>query len=73
MLKQKIYFSCQIHVQYHVAFETLQHIILFTQKNENQKLTQGTQHLPLKFEEAVDMSGGVGMVIGSNRVKTELP
>jgi hypothetical protein len=60
-------------VQYYAAFETLQRIILFTQKNENQKLTQGTQHLPLNFDGAADMPGGVGMVIGSNRMKTELP
>jgi len=49
------------------SIETLQYIILFTQKNENKKLTQGTQHLPLKFEKTADMSGGVGMVIGSKR------
>lgn len=71
MLKQNIYFSCQIHEQYYAAFETL-HVSLFTQKNKNQKLTQGTQHLPLQFEEAADMSGGGGMVIGSNRVMAEL-
>jgi hypothetical protein len=72
MLKQKIYFSCQIHVLYYAAFETLKHVILFTQKNEKQKLTQGTQHLPLQFEEAADIAGG-GTVIGSKWKKTELP
>jgi hypothetical protein len=50
------------------SIETVQHINLFTHKNENPKLTQGTQHLPLKFEKTADMSGGVGMVIGSNRM-----
>jgi len=29
-------------VQQYAAFETSQHVILFTQKNENQKLTQGS-------------------------------
>jgi hypothetical protein len=60
-------------VQYYAAIETLQYVILFTQKNGNQKLTQGAQHLPLQIEEAADRSGGIGMVIGNNRVETELP
>jgi hypothetical protein len=72
ILKQNKHFSCQTHVQYCAAFESLQHFTLFTQKNDNQKLTQDTQHLPLQFEEAADMSGGVGTVIGSNRMETDL-
>jgi hypothetical protein len=33
-------------VQQYAAFETSQHVILFTQKNENQKLTQGSTPSP---------------------------
>jgi hypothetical protein len=38
-----------IHVQEYAAFETLLHIIRFTQKNENPKLTQGTSLYPDLF------------------------
>jgi len=33
-------------VQQYAALETLQHVILFTQKNENQKLAQGSTPSP---------------------------
>jgi len=37
---------CQTYVQQYTAFETLSHVILFKQENENQKYTQGTTHFP---------------------------
>lgn len=42
MLKQRINYILQISVQEYAESETLQHVLLFAQKNENQKLTEGT-------------------------------
>ena len=37
---------CQINVQQYTVFETLSYVISWKQKNEKQKLTQGTTHFP---------------------------
>jgi hypothetical protein len=47
MLKQRIPYILQTSVQQHAASETLQHVLLFAQKNKKRKLMQGTVPLPL--------------------------
>jgi len=41
MLKYILHYTLHISVQLYAASETLQHVLLFAQKNKNQKLTQG--------------------------------
>jgi hypothetical protein len=39
-----------MHMQWYAAFETLQHVILSTQKNENKKPSQGASPSPTWFK-----------------------
>jgi len=46
-VEAKIHYILQISVQQYAGTETLQHVVLFAQKNKHQKLKQGTTSSPI--------------------------